>query len=440
MTRAYIPMTDTDRREMLAAIGVPSAETLFRDIPASALVEGVDLPPALSELELTRELQELASANHASGELALFRGGGIYRRYTPAVVGDVLRRGEFLTSYTPYQAEASQGTLQAAFEFQSMICELYGMEVANAGMYDGASALAEACLMACRATNRDRLALADTINPRHVEVVRTYAEPQGIAIDRFPSQVTRLDENHACLVVQSPDYYGRIALSDEGPSLMCQEAGAMLVVSADPLSLAMFRSPGELGADIVVGEGQSLGLPLNYGGPYVGLFATKRELLRLSPGRIVGQTTDVDGKRGFVLTLQTREQHIRRERASSNICTSEQLLALAIAVYLACLGSTGLRRVARLCYDKAHYAAQCIDELPGWRLSHANATFFHEFAVDCPLPVAEVNQELRGQGIVGGIDITTDEQPRMLLCVTETNTRQEIDHLVDNLGRIGGGD
>jgi glycine dehydrogenase subunit 1 len=433
-------MTDTDRQEMLAAIGVQTSDELFRDIPAAALVDALDLPAPLSELELTREMQTLAAVNHSAGEMAFFRGGGIYRRYIPAVVDEVLRRGEFLTSYTPYQAEASQGTLQAAFEFQSMICDLYAMDVANAGMYDGASALAEACLMACRATNRDRLALADTINPQHVEVVRTYTQPQGIAVDRFPSEVTRLNEHHACLVVQSPDYYGRIALADEGPSLMCGDAGALLVVSADPMSTALFQPPGALGADVVVGEGQSLGLPLSYGGPYIGLFTTRRPLLRLTPGRIVGQTTDVDGKRGFVLTLQAREQHIRRERASSNICTSEQLLALAISVYLACLGAGGLRRAARLCYDKAHYAAERIETLPGWRLSHPGTVFFQEFAVDCPLPVAEVNRLLRRRDIVGGIDVSDGGVDRMLLCVTETNTREEIDRLIEALGRAGGGD
>ncbi len=440
MTRAYIPMTDADRREMLAAIGVQSVDELFRDIPNGALVDGVDLPQPLSELDLTREMQSLAVLNHTAGETAFFRGGGIYRRFTPAVVDEVLRRGEFLTSYTPYQAEASQGTLQAAFEFQSMVCELYGMEVANAGMYDGASALAEACLMACRATDRGRIALSDGINPRHVEVVRTYTQPQGIAIDRFPSEVASLTDEHACLALQSPDYYGRITLTDEGPSAMCRQAGAKLVVSADPMSLALFRPPGELGADIVVGEGQSLGLPLSYGGPYIGLFATQHELMRLTPGRIVGQTTDVDGKRGFVLTLQAREQHIRRERASSNICTSEQLLALAITAYLACLGASGLRQVARLCYDGAHYAAERIDALPGWRLSYPDAAFFQEFAVDCPLAVRELNGLLRRQGIVGGIDVSSDGVDRMLVCVTETNTREEIDRLVDALARSGGGD
>ena len=439
MARAYIPMTDADREQMLGTIGASGIDELFNDIPRIALIDGVpELPPPLSELELVTEMQAIAATNQSAGETAFFRGGGVYRRFVPAVVGEIIRRGEFLTSYTPYQAEASQGTLQAAFEFQSMICTLTGMEVANAGMYDGASALAEACLMACRTTGRGRLALADTINPRYLKVIETYAKPQGIAIDLFPSEITKLGDEHACLVLQSPDYYGRIALADAGPSEMCHEAGALLVVSADPMSLALYRSPGDLGADIVVGDGQSLGLSMSFGGPYVGLFAAKQEYVRLMPGRIVGQTADLDGKRAFVLTLQAREQHIRRERASSNICTSEQLLALAVTVYLACMGKGGLRQVARLCYDKAHYAATQVAALPRWSLVHPEAEFFQEFAVACPLPATDVNKMLRDRGIVGGLDVSSAGQSRMLLGVSETNNREEIDRLVEALAEIGG--
>ncbi len=439
MARAYIPMTEADREQMLGTIDATGIEELFQDIPAAALIDGVpSLPPALSELDLMTEMQAIAATNRSAGQAAFFRGGGVYRRFIPAVVGEIIRRGEFLTSYTPYQAEASQGTLQAAFEFQSMICALTGMEVANAGMYDGASALAEACLMACRTTGRGRLALADTINPRYLRVIETYATPQGIGIDRFPSGITQLSDEHACLVLQTPDYYGRISLTDQGPAEMCRQAGALLVVSADPMSLALYRSPGELGADIVVGDGQSLGLSMSFGGPYVGLFAAKQDYVRLMPGRIVGETEDVDGKRAFVLTLQAREQHIRRERASSNICTSEQLLALAVTVYLACLGKGGLQKVARLCYDKAHYAAGQVAALPGWSLIHPEAEFFQEFAVSCPLPVGEVNRALRDRGVVGGIDVSDADESQMLLSVSETNSREEIELLVDSLAAIGG--
>ena len=439
MARAYIPMTEADREQMLGTIGAAGIDELFEDIPAAALIDGVPaLPPALSELDLMTEMQAIAAMNRSGEQAAFFRGGGVYRRFIPAVVGEIIRRGEFLTSYTPYQAEASQGTLQAAFEFQSMICALTGMEVANAGMYDGASALAEACLMACRTTGRGRLALADTINPRYLKVIETYARPQGIGIDQFPSGITQLSDEHACLVLQTPDYYGRIALTDEGPAEMCREAGALLVVSADPMSLALYRSPGELGADIVVGDGQSLGLSMSFGGPYVGLFAAKQDYVRLMPGRIVGETADVDGKRAFVLTLQAREQHIRRERASSNICTSEQLLALAVTVYLACLGKSGLRQVARLCYDKAHYTANQVTALEGWSLVHPEAEFFQEFAVRCPLPVTQVNRALRDRGVVGGIDVSSAEESRMVVSVGETNSREEIDLLVESLAAIGG--
>ncbi|MGE0688728.1 MAG: aminomethyl-transferring glycine dehydrogenase subunit GcvPA, partial [Dehalococcoidia bacterium] len=416
-----------------------SADELFKDIPAAGMISAVEsIPPPISEMELLQEMKRLGGMNTAAGDVAFFRGGGIYRHFTPTVVSEILRRGEFLTSYTPYQAEASQGTLQAAFEFQSIICTLTGMEVANAGMYDGASALAEACLMACRVTGRHRLAIADSINPRHLEVVRTYVEPQGIGIDIVDPASPALSELHSCFVLQSPDYEGRIILSDGRPKQLADAAGALLVVSADPMSLALFKSPGELGADIVVGEGQALGLPMSFGGPYVGLFTCKQQHIRQLPGRIVGQTTDLEGRRAFVLTLQAREQHIRRERASSNICTSEQLLALAVAVYVATVGKEGLRQVARLCYDKAHYAASEIAKLPGYALCDPGAVFFQEFAIETPQSVAATNARLRERGIVGGIDVSKEVDNRMLLCVTETNSREEIDRLVAALAEIGG--
>ena len=433
MSRAYIPLTPADEASMLARIGAGSIDELFGDVPEAALGAKLDgLPDALSELELVRRMQELSERNTPAGRLACFRGGGIYRRFTPAIVDEVLRRGEFLTSYTPYQAEASQGTLQAAFEFQSLISTLYGLPVANAGMYDAASALAEACLMACRLTGRDRLALLEGVNPRHVEVVRTYTEPQGISVDVVPADITP-SEAYACIVVQSPDYYGRIVLRDGSVADAWHAAGARLIVSADPMSLALLRSPGELGADIAVGEGQSLGLPLSFGGPYVGLFATRMEHVRQMPGRIVGQTVDLHGERAFVLTLQAREQHIRRERAASNICTSEQLLALAVAVYVSAMGPEGLRTTARRGYDYAHYAAAAIARLPGWSLLYPGAPFFNEFVVRCPAPVSAVNARLREAGILGGLDVSTGTDPRMLLCCTETNTRAEVDRLVDAL-------
>ena len=430
MSRAFLPMTAADRDEMLAAIGVSTVDDLFSDIPASARgAELGDLAQELSEIELVRHMQALAQANAPASQLAFFRGGGAYRRYTPAVVDAVVRRGEFLTSYTPYQPEASQGTLMAAFEFQSEIAALYDMEVANAGLYDGASAFAEACLMACRLTRRERIAVSSAVNPRYLDVLRTYALPQGLEVDLLPEDAAGLTSEHACLALQSPDYFGRIALRDRSFAEAAHAQGALLVVSADPMSLALLKPPGELGADIAVGEGQSLGLPLSFGGPYVGLFATKLEYVRQMPGRIVGQTTDLDGKRAFVLTLQAREQHIRRERASSNICTSEQLLALAVTAYISTLGPEGLRLTSRRCYDLAHYAAERLSQIPGYELAFPDEPFFHEFVLRCPVSVAEANSILRRRDIVGGIDVSTPDEARMLLCCTETNTREEIEAL-----------
>jgi glycine dehydrogenase subunit 1 len=434
MGRAYIPMTPSDRDEMLAAIGLQSIDDLFRDVPASAEPADLsDFSQPMAEIDLARLMDGLSRSSTPAGNVAFFRGGGAYRRFTPAVVDEIVRRGEFLTSYTPYQPEASQGTLMAAFEFQSGIASLYAMEVANAGMYDGASALAEACLMACRITRRERIAASRAVNPRYLDVLRTYTRPQGIHIDLLTEDGTGLTSEHACLAIQSPDYFGRIVLKDRSRAELAHHNGALLVVSADPMSLAVLRPPGELGADIAVGEGQSLGLPLSFGGPYVGLFTTKLNYVRQMPGRIVGQTTDRDGRRAFVLTLQTREQHIRRERASSNICTSEQLLALAVTVYMGLLGPEGLRETARLCYDRAHYAAEKLSSIPGFSLAYPDEPFFQEFLLRCPLPIAEINSRLRQAGIVGGIDASTSEEPLMLLCCTETNVVGEIDRLADML-------
>ncbi len=437
MTSAYVPMTDDDRKTMLGVIGVASAEELFADIPSAARIEGLSLPPALSEPELVAAMAELAGENTPAGSFACFRGGGVRRRFVPAVVDSVIRRGELLTSYTPYQAEASQGTLQTVFEFQSLICALTGMDVANAGMYDGASALAEACLMACRITGRDRIAIGGAVNPRYLRVIHTYLRFRGIEVDQTDASGEGVSDKHACLALQTPDYFGRIVLVDGGPARRCSEAGALLIVSADPMSLALLRPPSELGADIVVGEGQSLGLPLSFGGPYVGLFAARQEHVRQVPGRIVGETHDAEGRRGYVLTLQAREQHIRRERASSNICTSQQLAALAVTAYLACMGKSGLRQVASLCYERAHYAAGAIARLAGYSLAYPETPFFDEFVIRCPRAVGETNQALRRRGILGGIDVSEQDEPRMLLCMSETNSREEIDRLVEALSEAG---
>ncbi|KPK21662.1 MAG: glycine dehydrogenase [Dehalococcoidia bacterium SM23_28_1] len=437
MTLPYVPNTDQDRQAMLATIGVASVEELFADIPPECRVADLGLPPGLSEPDLVRELTALAERNRPVDSMTCFLGGGAYRHFIPSVVGEVIGRSEYATAYTPYQAEISQGTLQTIFEFQSMVCELTAMDVANAGMYDGASALAEACLTAVGVTGRRRIALLSTVHPHHQAVVRTYAFGRDLTVDVLAPESLALSEEHACLALQQPDFFGCFLPDVEALEKAAHGAGALLIVSVDPISLGLFRPPGEYGADIVVGDGQSLGSPLNFGGPYLGLFACRQQYLRQMPGRIVGRTKDAQGLTGYVLTIQTREQHIRRERATSNICTSQQLVALAATVYLAAMGRHGLRQVAELCYHKAHYAAQRIARLPGYSLAF-DGLFFKEFVVRCPRPPSEVNRALLEQGIVGGLDVSQYVENGLLLCVTEMNSRQEIERLVDALGEIGG--
>ena len=426
----YIPNTDDDRRAMLAAIGVATADELFADIPPELRIESLELPPALPEQELAREMADLAGRNQVPDDgMACFLGAGAYRHFIPSVVGHVIGRSEFYTAYTPYQPEISQGTLQTMFELQSMTCELTGMDVANAGMYDGASALAEACLMACNVTDRGRIALLDSVHPDYAAVVRTYARGRGLAVDIVADG--DLSPEHACLAVQHPNFFG--CLEDVwAHEAAAHAAGALLIAVADPISLGLLAPPGEYGADVAVAEGQSLGWPVGFGGPYLGLFACRQQYLRQMPGRIVGRTTDLDGRTGYVLTLQTREQHIRRERATSNICTSQQLVGLAAAVYLAAVGKHGLRRIAETCYHRAHYAAERIAALPGYSPAFP-APFFKEFTVRCPNPVAGIQARLLEQGIIGGLDVSQRVENGMLLCVTEVNTREEIDRLVGAL-------
>lgn len=428
----YIPNTDEDQRTMLEVIGISSVEELFADIAPEFRIPGLALPPALSEDELVRQMTEAAQrVTVAGGSTPCFLGGGAYRHYIPSTVAHVTGRAEFYTAYTPYQPEISQGTLQTMFELQSMTCELLAMDVANAGMYDGASALAEACLMACRITGRQRIALHHSLNPNWAAVVRTYAFGPGLTVDVVmgPEEISR---HHACLAVQQPAFLGEIQdVWTLGQA--AHEAGALYVVAADPISLGMLAPPGDYGADIAVAEAQSLGTPLSFGGPYLGLFACRNQFLRQMPGRIAGRTTDAEGRTGYVLTLQTREQHIRRERATSNICTSQQLVGLAAVVYLATVGKEGLRRIAELCYHKAHYAAGLIAGLEGYSLATRGA-FFKEFAVSCPRPPAEINRHLLQRGIIGGLDVSGQVPNGMLLCVTEMNSREEIERLAEALG------
>jgi glycine dehydrogenase subunit 1 len=434
MPSPYIPNTDHDRADMLRDIGAGSVDELFQDVPAQFRDVPFDLPPPLTELELKGELRQLSRQNASLDDYACFLGAGYYRHFIPSVVGHITGRSEFYTAYTPYQAEASQGILQSIYEYQSLVCQLTGMEISNAGMYDGASAAAEAALMACRLTDRKEVAVLSTVNPRYRDVVGTYCNSQDIAINELRPDSQDLPDECACLLVQQPNFFGHFEEAERYAAI-AHRAGALLIVIFDPISLGLFRPPGSCGADIAVAEGQSLGNPLNFGGPGLGIFTCRQEHLRQMPGRIVGRTIDVEGQTGYVLTMATREQHIRRERATSNICTNEALVALAATVYLAAMGKSGLRRVAELCYHKAHYLANSISKLEGYSLAFKQS-FFKEFVIRCPLPPEQINQALWKENIIGGLDVSHLVDNGLLLCVTEMNSKQEIDRLVSILGAL----
>ena len=445
---SYVPNTDADRAAMLAAIGLPSVEDLFADIPAAARRPRLTLPRPLSEPEVLAELRALANRNADLNQYACFLGAGSYHHFIPSVVGHVTGRSEFYTSYTPYQPEVSQGTLQCLFEFQSLVCALTGLDAANAGHYDGATALAEAALMAVRLTGRSRVGIHWDVHPEYLGVLRTYLAGLDLAIEQIadPEQIT---EGLACVLVQQPSFLGTIG------DLRCwseraHAAGALLAVHVNPISLGLLAPPGQLGADIVTAEAQPLGQAPAFGGPYAGIFACRAAHVRQRPGRVCGLTTDRDGRRGFVLTLQAREQHIRRERATSNICTNQALIALGATVYLAVMGKHGLRKVAEICYNRAHYLAQRIAHIPGYQVI-TNEPFFNEFAIRCPIPPAELNRRLLARQIIGGLDISgwgpedgdvaasTRGAPvdnAMLVCVTELNTKAEIDRFVEVLSQV----
>jgi glycine dehydrogenase subunit 1 len=420
---------------MLSAIGVSSVEELFHDIPVEHRNPTLNLPEPKSEMELLRYAGGLAAMNKVPGEYACFLGAGAYRHHIPAIVRQIATRSEFMTAYTPYQPEVSQGTLQTEYEFQTLCAQLTGMEVANAGMYDGSTSFAEAALMAARVTRRDRIAILDTVSPRYREVVETYSRAPGLTLDTASARGSDLEEGTACLMVQQPNFFGYMEDLAE-LSERAHSQGALLVVYSDPTALGMFKSPGEYDADIVVAEGQALGVPLTFGGPYVGIFACKEQFIRQMPGRIVGKTVDTKGRTAYVLTLQTREQHIRRERATSNICTSVALIALMSTIYMASNGKRGLQHIAELCYHKSHYAAELISNLPGYELP-MEGTFFREFVVRCPLPPGETNERLLEHRIIGGLDISAQVPNGMLVCVTEMNSREEIESLAAALAEIG---
>jgi glycine dehydrogenase subunit 1 len=441
----YISITAAERAEMLAAIGVAQVADLFADVPAAVRFPELRLPRALSEIELRRELGAMSNRNANPTTHSMFLGAGAYNHFVPSAVDQILRRAEFYTAYTPYQPEISQGTLQAIFEYQSLICAITGMDVANASHYDGGTALAEAAIMAVSATrNRRTIVVAPSIHPQYRAVIRTYLEGTSVRVIGDENPQATLDEllalvdtTTAAVMIQSPDFFG--TLHDLKPiAEKVHAAGALLVAHFDPIALGLFQSPGEAGADMATAEGQPLGIGLNFGGPYLGIFCCKQQYVHKLAGRIVGATKDVDGELAYVLTLRAREQDIRRERATSNICTNQGLMALAAAVYLSLVGRQGLRKLAELCYHRAHYAAAAIAKLPGYQLLD-RGPFFKEFAVVCPRPVADINAALRERGIVGGYDLSGDYPhlgQAMLLCVTEMNSRGEIDALVETLGKL----
>ena len=445
----FIPHTDQETREMLKVVGVKDIESLFNDIPKQFRFPKLTLPPAMTEMEIMAEMQNISQANESTQDLVCFLGAGAYNHYTPAAVDMLLQRGEFYTAYTPYQPEISQGTLQVIFEFQSLITALTGMEASNASHYDGATATAEAVIMAYQnfRGKKNKIILSPTLNPQYRSVARTYTQGyENLIITGDESTnpsgepaalINQLDDQTALIIVQYPDFLGNIFDYSQLIS-KAHEIGALVAMAVNPVALGLLRTPGEMGADIVVGEGQPLGIPLSYGGPYLGIFATKKEYIRKISGRLVGETVDSKGNRAYVLTLTAREQHIRREKASSNICTNQGLLALAATIHLSLLGKHGLKKVAELNYHKAHYAAEKISAIPGYSVC-MDHPFFNEFVVCCPSPARDINAHLLEHGILGGYELEKDFpelENHLLVAVTEMNTKEEIDMLCEVLAEV----
>lgn len=440
----YLPTTEEDRSEMLEAIGVSSIDDLFSDIPESIRVtedKTVELKKALSEQALTKHMKRYADLNVSTDSHAYFLGAGTYDHYIPSVVNHVLLRSEFMTAYTPYQPEASQGELQALFEFQSMICELTGMDVANSSLYDGFTSLGEACNLAVGATKRNEIIYSKAIHPQAKEVLKTYAYGMAYKVleTELDKTMTDLDdlkqsinEQTAAVIIQYPNFYGTIEDLKAIKSL-CETTKTLLIVMANPLALALLNAPGKLGADIVVGDTQPLGLPMNFGGPHCGYFAVKKKYMRKVPGRIVGQTTDKEGKRGFVMTLQTREQHIRRDKATSNMSSNQALTALASSVFMSTLGKVGLTEMAQQNLNHAHYVKNKLKEKGLDVISEENV--FNEFVVQCKEPLDKLSDKLLNENIVSGYDVSKDIgiENALLLCVTEKRTKEEMDTLIDVL-------
>ncbi|MBE7218007.1 MAG: aminomethyl-transferring glycine dehydrogenase subunit GcvPA [Caulobacteraceae bacterium] len=443
----YLPLTDADRRDMLGAIGAASVDDLFVDVPASARRDGlVDLPRHAGEMEVTREMARMAGRNRTAADGPFFCGAGAYRHHVPASVDHLIQRSEFLTSYTPYQPEIAQGTLQVLFEFQTQVAALTGMEVANASLYDGSTATAEAVMMAGRITRRTKAVLSPGLHPHYAETVQTLAFAAGMEVETLPlaldaeAQVLdHLGPDVACVVVQTPNLFGTCTdLTAIGEA--ARAAGALMIaVTTEAVSLGLLRSPGEMGADIVAAEGQSIGVGLNFGGPYVGLFACREKHLRQAPGRLCGETVDAEGRRGFTLTLSTREQHIRRDKATSNICTNSGLCALAFSIHMSLLGEAGLRRLAQASHAQARKLAAAVARIPGFEV--LTQRFFNEIAVRTPIPAAEFVQLLADRNILVGVPVSrlapaAGMDDVLLLAATETTTDAEIDVLRVAVTRI----
>ena len=435
---SYIPSTGEERQAMLQAIGLTSADQLFDIVPEAVRVKNLDLPDGLSELEVGQRMAALAGKNRVFS--SVFRGAGAYRHYIPSIVKTVTSKEEFLTAYTPYQAEISQGVLQSIFEYQTQMCELTGMDVSNASVYDGAVAAAEAVFM-CQERKRHTVVVSGAADPQTLAVIQTYCESRDVPVVVLPAEGYATDPaalkaaltgETAAVYVQSPNYYGVLEDMDAIVAA-AHEAGAKVIMGVNPISLGLLKTPGEYGVDIAVGEGQPLGMPLSFGGPYLGFMTCKKAMMRKLPGRIVGQTTDAQGRRCFVITLQAREQHIRREKASSNICSNEALCAMTASVYLAAMGPQGIKQVAELCASHAHYLAGELGKL-GFALRTGDKPFFHEFLTDCPTDPAVLCAKLEEKGILGGLPVDGG----ILWCCTECNSKADIDRLLAAIGEVLG--
>lgn len=444
----YIKVTDSEKQEMLQTLGVKDIDALFSDIPEPVkLKRELNLPEALSEMELVNYIKKIGKMNKTTDEIVSFLGAGVYNHYIPSVINHILLKPEFYTAYTPYQPEISQGTLQAIFEYQTMICEITGMDVSNASVYDGATATVEAMLMCCEHTKRTKVLYSGALHPETIDVLKTYAKYQNIelvelalknGITDVEDVKKQMSSEVASVIVQSPNYYGLIEYAEEIGQIVHEDKKATFIMNVNPLSLGMLKSPGELGADVAVGDGQPLGISQGFGGPHLGFMAAKASFLRKLPGRIAGETVDTDGKRAFVLTLQAREQHIRREKASSNICSNQALLALAASIYMVCVGKEGFKELSEQLIRKAHYLQRNLTKIQGVSL-HFAGPYFNEFVIDVPQNAKEIQEKLLKRGYFAGLLLDTCKngfENSLMLAVTEKHTKDTLDEFAKALEEV----